>query len=163
MADIKQTLTEILEEKFKQEDCSSFFIVDIIQSADEHIQVFIDHDNGLQLEHCVMLSRFLEKHIEENALLSDTYTLDVSSPGVGSPLKLKRQYEKNIGRLLGVELNDTHVNANGMLIAVHDDYIVLEYSEKVLVEEGKKKKKEITVQKNIPFENIKKAIVKISF
>jgi ribosome maturation factor RimP len=162
MADIKQKLTEVLEGKFNEEAYTAFFLVDLTQSADEHIQVFLDHDQGLKLEHCVEMSRFLEKYIEENVLLGENYTLDVSSPGVGAPLKMKRQFQNNIGRLLSVELNESHVNAKGILTEVHDEFLVLEYNEKVLVEEGKKKKKEVTVQQNIPFESIKKAVVKIA-
>jgi ribosome maturation factor RimP len=81
---------------------------------------------------------------------------------VGSALKLVRQYRKNIGRLLSAELNDTHVNAKGTLVEVHDDYIVLEHSEKVQ-EEGKKKKKEVMVRENIAYDRIKKAVIKIAF
>ena len=162
MADIKQTLSTILEEKFGQEDYKEFFVVEIIQSANDHIQVFLDHDNGLQLEHCVDVSRLLEKYIEENNLLSENYTLDVSSAGVGSPLILLRQYQKNIGRLLSAELTDTHINAKGTLVEVQEDHIVLEYSEKVQ-EEGKKKKKEVLVRENIPFDRIKKAVIKVAF
>jgi ribosome maturation factor RimP len=138
MSDIKEKINAVLEEKFRQEAYHEFFVVEILQSANDHIQVFLDHDIGLQLEHCVDISRFLEKYIEENNLLQENYTLDVSSAGVGSPLKQIRQYRKNIGRLLSAELTDTHVNAKGTLVEVTDEYIVLEHSEKVQ-EEGKKK------------------------
>ncbi len=162
MADIKQKLTDLLEERFAEEAHSSFFVVDILHSADDHIQVFVDNDSGLLLEHCVTLSRFLENYIEENGLLGEKYTLDVSSPGVGSPLKLIRQYQKNIGRLLSVELVDSHIHDKGNLVEVNDDFIVLEYKEKIQ-EEGKKKKKEVVIRKSIPFDKIKKAVVKIEF
>ena len=162
MADIKQKLSEVLEEKFSQEGYGDFFVVEIHQSPNDHIEVFLDHDKGLQLEHCVEISRVLEKYIEENTLLSEKYTLDVSSAGVGSALKLVRQYRKNIGRLLSAELTDTHVNAKGTLVEVHDDHIVLEHSEKVQ-EEGKKKKKEVMVRENITYDRIKKAVIKIAF
>jgi ribosome maturation factor RimP len=81
---------------------------------------------------------------------------------VGSPLILLRQYQKNIGRLLSAELTDTHINAKGTLVEVQEDHIVLEYSEKVQ-EEGKKKKKEVIVRENIPFDRIKKAVIKVAF
>ena len=162
MADIKQKLSAILEEKFGQEGYQEFFVVEIQQSGNDHIEVFLDHDSGLQLEHCVEISRFLEKYIEENNLLSEKYTLDVSSAGVGSALKLVRQYRKNIGRLLSAELTDTHVNAKGTLVEVNDEYIVLEHNEKVQ-EEGKKKKKEVVVRENISYDRIKKAVIKIAF
>jgi ribosome maturation factor RimP len=162
MSDIKEKINAVLEEKFRQEAYHEFFVVEILQSANDHVQVFLDHDIGLQLEHCVDISRFLEKYIEENNLLQENYTLDVSSAGVGSPLKQIRQYRKNIGRLLSAELTDTHVNAKGTLVEVTDEYIVLEHSEKVQ-EEGKKKKKEVMVQENISYDKIKKAVIKIAF
>lgn len=163
MADIKEKLKELLDKKFSEEAYQSFFLIEIVQSASEHIQVYIDKDGGLQLEHCVEISRFLEKNIEENAWLGDNYSLDVSSPGVGEPLKIIRQYQNNIGRLLSIELNDSHINAQGTLTEVNEENLVIEYKEKVLAEPGKKKKIEITVQKQIPFSQIKKAIVKIAF
>jgi len=162
MSDIKDKINTVLEEKFSQEAYQEFFVVEIIHAQNDHIQVFLDHDKGLQLEHCVEISRYLEKYIEENNLLPETYTLDVSSAGVGAPLKQIRQYRKNIGRLLSAELTDTHVNAKGTLVEVTDEYIVLEHSEKVQ-EEGKKKKKEVMVRENIVFDRIKKAVIKIAF
>lgn len=162
MSNIIDKINTVLEEKFCQEAYQDFFVVEIIHSQNDHLQVFLDHDKGLQLEHCVEFSRFLEKYIEENKLLPDTYTLDVSSAGVGSPLKQIRQYRKNIGRLLSAELTDTHVNAKGTLVEVTDEYIVLEHSEKVQ-EEGKKKKKEVMVRENIGYDRIKKAVIKIAF
>jgi ribosome maturation factor RimP len=163
MSDIKEKIKNLLEEKFSEETYQSFFLIDIIQSASEQIQVYIDRDAGLQLEHCVDISRFIEKNIEENAWLGDSYSLDVSSPGVGEPLKMIRQYQNNIGRLLSVELVDSHINAQGTLTEVNEEYLVIEYKEKVLAEPGKKKKIEITTQKQIPFNQIKKAVVKIAF
>lgn len=162
MVELTQKLEQLLNEKFETEDYKHFFVVEIRKLSGDLIQVYIDSDKGLQLEQCVEISRYLEQHIEENEWLSDKYTLEVSSPGVGSPLKLKRQYHINIGRTVSVELTDSHVHVKGELKGVFDDYIVVEYSEKVQ-EEGKKKKKEVQVQRNIPFEQIKKTVVKVSF
>lgn len=162
MVEITQKLEQLLNEKFEQEDYNHFFVVEIRQLPGDLIQVYIDSDKGLQLEDCVLFSRYLEKQIEEHNWLGEKYTLEVSSPGIGTALKLKRQYYKNIGRTVSVELTDSHKHVKGELTAVFDDHIIVAYTEKVQ-EEGKKKKKEVVVQRNIPFEQIKKTVVKISF
>ena len=162
MVELTEKLEQLLKEKFETEGYEHFFVVETKKLPADRIQVYVDSDLGLQLEHCVEFSRYLEQHIEENNWLNDKYTLEVSTPGVGTALKLKRQYHKNIGRTVSVELIDDHKHVKGELKAVFEDHIVLEYSEKVQ-EAGKKKKKEVTVQRNIPFEQIKKTVVKISF
>ena len=75
------------------------------------------------------------------------------------PLKFKRQYTKNIGRKLAV-IDDERHKTEGLLIAVDEEQITLEYKDRV--KEGKRKKT-VILQKEIKFENIEKAFVKISF
>lgn len=161
-----QTLTaklqELLNKKFEEEEFNHLFVVEIKHLPGDKINVFIDSDTGLQLDHCALISRLLEQEIEENEWLGEKYTLDVSSPGVDNPLKLKRQYYKNIGRELSVQIEDSHKHLKGTLVKVEEDFIVLENEEKVRVE-GKKKKEWVTTQEEIPFNQIKKTVVKISF
>ncbi len=108
---------------------------------------------------CQKVSRYLESYIDEGNWLGEKYTLEVSSPGLSKPLKLKRQYKKNIGRQLDVTLEDG-TGKIGELKAVAESSITLE--EQVVVKEGKKKKK-MVVQTELPFDKIKKTLVVISF
>lgn len=162
MITLTERLHTLLEEKFQEEDWSHLFVVDIKQLPSEMIQVFLDSDEAVTYEHCTKISRFLEQHIEENGWLGDRYTLDVSSAGVGAPLVLKRQYYKNIGRNVTVELEDDHKHLKGVLAAVSEEHITVTYEEKVRLE-GRKKKELRTVEQQVPFENIKKTIVTVSF
>lgn len=94
--------------------------------------------------------------IEEDAWYEDgNFSLEVSSPGVDEPLKLLRQYQKNIGRSLEITLEDGS-KKEGKLIGVTEQHIQLEYTE------GKNKKATVH-QVDIPFEQVKQAIVLISF
>ncbi len=161
MTTVPEQLEALLIKKFETEEFQHLFLVEIKQSGDK-IQVFIDSDNAVLFEHCVQISRYLESAIEENNWLGEKYTLDVSSAGVGAPLVLHRQYKKNIGRTLSVDVKDDHKNVKGILTEVHDDSIVISYEEKVRVE-GKKKKELIQVNKQIALDNINKAVVKITF
>lgn len=135
------------------------FLVDVVISGNKvqkKILVIVDGDNGVTIEDCATLSRGLSSKIEEAGLINENYTLEVSTPGVDTPLKLNRQYAKNIGRSLKVTLNDKS-QVKGKLTEVNDSLISLQVEEKV-----DKKKSEL---KNIeiPFNSIHKALVQISF
>ena len=162
MPALTEKLEELLNNKFSEKIYAHLFLVEIQQLPQNTVQVYIDSDEGLSLEHCKEISRYLESFLDENGWLGEKYTLEVSSPGIGNPLKLKRQYLKNIGRTVAVELHDSHIHIKGVLEEVLENQIVVSYSEKVKIE-GKKKKKEVIVQRNILFENIKKTVVKITF
>jgi len=152
-------IQDLLEEKFEEPDWQDCFVVDIKQHPNNKVEVFMDSDTGVTFEKCRKISRFLENIIDTEGWLGEKYTLEVSSPGVNRPLKLWRQYPKNIGRKLDIVLEDGD-KKTGLLKEVHDSEIVLE--EKVRIKEGKRKK---TMKKEteIPFDFIKKAVVKVSF
>lgn len=156
---IEKKIETLLVEKFKEEEFADCFIVEIKLHAHNKLDVFVDSDSAMTFEKCRKLSRYLESFIDEEGWLGEKYTLEVSSPGITRPLKFPRQYTKNIGRKLQVKQLEGG-EEEGTLIAVDEKVITLE--KKVRIKEGKKKRTEI-VQTEIPFENIKKAKVKISF
>ncbi len=160
MQDIEGKITELLEQKFTEPEFKHCFLIEINLSANNKLEVFIDSDEGVDFRLCRTISRYLEQTLDEALWLGEKYTLNVSSPGVARPLKLKRQYFKNIGRRLEVKLLDSGNTEKGELIAATDEAITLE--KEVTVKQGKKKRKEV-VQTAIPYNNIKKATVKISF
>lgn len=159
MKAVKDHVTALLAEKFKEEGFQDFFIVDIKMKTNNRMDVFVESDSVLNFRHLSKLNRYLQGHIDEAGWMGEVYTLDVSSPGVGQPLKLKRQYLKNIGRKVEVRLLEGKPES-GKLLAVEENEIVIE-QEKTR-KEKKKKIKEL-VKTSIPFDNIKQTIVKISF
>lgn len=162
MISLKDKLEQLLDDKFQEEEFSKLFLVDLKILPGDNIEIFLDSDENVLFQHCARISRYLEEHIEENKWLGEKYKIDVSSSGVGSPLILHRQYVKNIGRNVAVQVDNDHKSIKGVLTEVNDDTIVVSYEEKVKIE-GTKKKELITIKKEIPFSNIKKTIVKISF
>jgi len=157
---IEDKIQTLVNQFFEQEDWKHCFLVDINANlASKKIEVFVDSDTGVNFRECQKISRFLEGPIDENQWLGEKYTLEVSSPGVSRPLTIARQYPKHIGRTLEVKTLDEKT-IKGQLKEVNDDGIVLYYKERI--KEGKKKR---VVEHNdeITFDNIKKAIVKISF
>ncbi len=156
---VEEKIHQLLEAKFAEEGFQDCFLVDFHLSATNKLEVFVDCDSGLTLEKCKKLSRYLEHHFDEAGWLGESYTLEVSSPGLGRPLKLQRQYLKNIGRKVEVTLADGSIKT-GPLVAANETGFTI--SETVTVLEGKKKKKQ-EVQTELQFDIVKKTMIVISF
>ncbi len=132
------------------------FLVEIRVKPTNNIKIFIDGDTGIMLSELITYNRKLYRQIEEDALYPDgNFSLEVSSPGVDEPLKLLRQYKKNIGRFVEVTFNDGR-KQEGKLLEVRESDFLIEW------EEGKVKKKE-TKQETIIFEGVKSTTVQVRF
>ncbi len=156
---MNKEIEKLLQGKFEEEGFEDCYLVEIKQHKDDKLEIFIDCDSGVNFEKCRKVSRFLESYIEEYELLDRNYTIDVSSPGIDRPLKLLRQYKKNIGRKLEVSLIEQKAKT-GKLLEVEEDFIILE--EKIKPKTKGKKKVELH-QTKISFSDIKKTVVKITW
>ena len=132
------------------------FLVEVKIKPTNNIKVFIDGDNGISIDKLVRYNRQLYKQLEEeNMYPNGDFSLEVSSPGLDEPLKLSRQYQKNIDRF--VEVTDIEGNKlEGKLISATATEIVVEETK------GKGKKMEV-VQHIISFDKIKTTKVQIKF
>jgi ribosome maturation factor RimP len=143
-----RALTEALVEG------SDLFLVELKIKPTNNVKVFLDGDNGITIEAIANINRALYKQIEESNLFPEgDFSLEVSSAGVDVPLKLLRQYHKNIGRNVAVTLQDESV-IEGILKEATEDFIVLETTSK---------KKQEKQEYKISIFNIKKTIVQITF
>ena len=132
------------------------FLVSIKVKPTNNYKIYLDADSGLGIEKCIKINRTLYKVMEELGYHPDgDFSLEVSSPGVDEPLKLLRQYKKNIGRSIEVITNDD-VKQEGLLKEVTDDSITIEYVEG-------KGKKAVTINKVVNFADIKQTRVLIKF
>ncbi|HQY12800.1 MAG TPA: ribosome maturation factor [Ferruginibacter sp.] len=132
------------------------FLVSVKIKPTNNIKIYLDADGGLGIEKCIRINRALYKVMEEKGLYPDgDFSLEVSSPGIDEPLKLLRQYKKNIGRNVEVTTLD-EAKKEGRLTGVSEDGIIIEYTT------GKGKKAE-TKQEEISFDNIKQTKVLVKF
>lgn len=149
---------QVVEEKIKAllEGEPDLFLVGIRIKPTNNVKVFIDGDQGVNIEKLIYYNRKLYKEIEGSGLFpGDDFSLEVSSPGLDEPLKIYRQYLKNIGRY--VEVTDYEgVKKEGKMVSITDQELVLEEVK------GKGKKMEV-VKHTIPFEKIKTTIIQIKF
>ncbi|HET8572954.1 MAG TPA: ribosome maturation factor [Edaphocola sp.] len=136
---------------------SSLFVVDLFIKPTNNIKVFLDGDNGISIDVMSKINRALYKKLEETALFPDgDFSLEVSSPGIDKPLKLRRQYPKNIGRTVSVVLLDG-TECHGVLNAVNDSGITVSPAHE------KKQKGADAREIVILFDRIKTTIVELTF
>ena len=138
----------LLEDLFAGGSLGDCFVIDIVQNQPRAWTVYFDSDSGVTFEKCTLVSRYLEKTIDEQGFLAGDYILDVSSPGVDRPLMFWRQYPRHKGRILRVALKDG-VTVEGRLTEVEVDAISIQTEDEKTV--------------NIPFAEIEKSFVQISF
>ncbi len=138
------------------EQSEDVFLVEMKITPGNQITVLLDADKGITIEKCTAINRALYKYIEESGLFADgNFSLEVSSPGIDKPLKLHRQYLKNVGRKVAVELNDG-TKLEGTLTNVTEQEITIEEKEG----KGKKITQKTTT---ILFNQIKHTIVLVTF
>jgi ribosome maturation factor RimP len=148
----------IIEEKVNSllANHPSHFLVEVRIKPTNNVKVFIDADEGVILSDLIDYNRKLYKQLEEGGMFPDgNFSLEVSSPGLDEPLKLFRQYKKNVGRFVDVNLVDGS-KKEGKLIGATEDGVVIE------TETGKGKKKE-TKQESILFDQIKNTKIQVKF
>src|SRR5687767_13931180 len=137
-------------------DTPEIFLVSIKIKPTNNIKVYLDADNGLSIERCVKINRAMYRVIEEKGWYPDgNFSLEVSSAGIEEPLKMIRQYRKNMGRQVEVILNDDS-RYQGKLTSVEEAAIQIEYTEG-------KNKKAVTTVKELPFDQVKQTTVQIVF
>lgn len=120
------------------------FIVDVKVAADNQVIVELDSNNGIDIEFCAELSRYIESKLDREV---EDYELEVGSAGLGSPFKVVKQYQKNIGNEIEVLTKDGK-KLTGFLKAATDDTFTFTISRQVKPEGAKRK---ITVEEDVVF------------
>jgi len=151
---IEKRVRELIEEKIA--DKPNLFIVDVKMHPNGKLVILVDGDNGIGIDDCVAISRHAGFRLEEENVIETAYNLEVSSPGIDTPLTSIRQYLKNIGRSLAIKMADG-TKREGRLSSITEDAIVIE--EKIK-EKGKRAE---LVEAVIPITKITETKVLISF
>ena len=146
MIDAKHVIE--IAEKFLAD--TDMFVVECKTSPMGDIELLIDSDTAVKLEDCVALNRAIEAELDREV---EDYSLMVASAGIGSELRLLRQYKKILGNSVEVLLKDG-IKILAKLNDATDEGIALSYEEKQLVE-GKKRKVTVEVTKEYKWEEIK--------
>ncbi len=151
----KEVVTTFVEEWLQGND---YFLVDIIFGADDRIVIEIDHADGVWIEDCAELSRFLQEKLGDE--LGD-YELEVGSAGLGQPFKVEQQYKNHIGDEVEVLQQDGQ-KQKGILKAVEDRNFTITVQEKQTVE-GKKRPVIVDTDKTFSMDEVKSVKYLLAF
>src|SRR5690606_5608436 len=151
---IEKHVAELVREKISDRD--DLFLVRVQYVANAKLSILVDGDNGLNIQDCAAISRHVGFHLEEENIIDTAYNIEVSSPGIESPLVLDRQFLKNIGREVSVKLNNGD-NHEGVLLNYTPEGITINESIK------EKRKKAVQQENFFNIDNIVETKVLISF
>ena len=151
----KDTVRSIVEEWL---DGKEYFLVDIEISPDDRIVVEIDHADGVWIEDCVELSRFIEDHLSRD---EEDYELEVGSAGLGQPFKVAQQYHCFVGKDVEV-LDADGKKYKGVLKSVDGGDFTVTVEEKQKVE-GKKRPQLVSVDRTFQMDTVKYTKYLINF
>jgi len=124
-------------------------LVDIIlrrESGRQVLRILADKDGGIQLSDCARLNGKIGQALDEADIMQESYTIEVDSPGIDRPFKVKRDYERAIGRLVRVTLTERILDKKeyiARLEEVSDAGVKIDVEKKGIIE--------------IPFEKIVRA------
>jgi ribosome maturation factor RimP len=151
----KEVVKTLVEEWLQGND---YFLVDVVFGADDRIIVEIDHADGVWIEDCAALSRFVQERLGEEL---DDYELEVGSAGIGQPFKVPQQYVNHIGKEVEV-LTAEGIKVKGILKSVDGETFVITVQEKQK-QEGKKRPVMVDVDKTYNMNQIKYTKYLLSF
>ncbi|MDQ3393937.1 MAG: ribosome maturation factor RimP [Bacteroidota bacterium] len=156
--DLKRKIEEMV---LKNLESDKLFLVEVIiagAATTQKVQILLDGDEGVDIDQCAKISRAIAAEIEELDLISDAYTLEVSSPGLDYPLQTTRQYQKNLGRMVKIALINDKV-IKGKLLEIKEDKVKLSEEKKSNV----KGKPPVYTEIELDIKDIKKTNVLASF
>ena len=148
-------LKDIIDEALALNE--SLYLIELSISVNNKVQVVIDGDNGVSLSETMRISRAINDNFDREV---EDFSLEVGTPDIAHPLKVKRQYIKNLNRILKVKTEEEELE--GTLVTADEDKIVLQWKAREPKPVGKGK---VTVDKTATLEyiEIKEAKVKILF
>ncbi len=114
-----EAIIELVEQQIQGTD---IFLVEVAVKSGNAIRVYLDRPEGISIDECVKLSRQVNEMLDRDV---EDYSLEVSSPGLGAPFRVKQQYEKNTGRSIDVLLSDG-IRISGKIKSVSDRGIILQ-------------------------------------
>lgn len=151
----QKRVKDLLQEALLENE--TLFLIDLQFLANSKIKVIVDGDAGVPLSECVRISRKIEHNLDRE---EEDFSLEVTTPDIAHPLMVKRQYKKNVNRILKVKTETE--DFEGTLTEVTENNITLNWKAREPKPVGKGKH---TVEKTqiFPYQDIKEAKVKIIF
>ena len=142
----KKKVEQIVNEWLTKTD---YFLVDLTVSADDRIVVVIDHAEGVWIEDCAELSRYIESQLSRE---EEDYELEVGSAGLGQPFRVKQQYDIHVGKAIETPTRDGK-KWQGILTKVDEETFTVLTTQKIKPE-GAKRPKQVEVEKEFRYDEV---------
>ncbi len=149
----RDRIIELVEKIIRE---TEIFLVDIKVTAINKILIWIDKKDGITIDECAEINKELENHLNRSI---EDFEMEVSSPGLDTSLRVRQQYDKNIGREIEIVTEDNKVH-KGKLLQITEDEIKLEI---IKNKKGKGKKEDHATELSLGFNQIKSAKVIVTF
>jgi ribosome maturation factor RimP len=150
----KELIESMLLEKISG---TEVFLVDILIHPGNNIEVYVDTREGISLDKCAEINKYLVGKLDKDI---EDYNLEVSSPGLGAPLKVPRQFDKNLGKEVEIIKKDG-IKLKVRLLEYFGDY--LEVEQQIPAKAGSGSKKTVAQPLRIDIKDIKSIKTVISF
>ncbi|NLK27285.1 MAG: ribosome maturation factor RimP [Clostridiales bacterium] len=128
--DVYEQKTEKLLEPILEANNFELYDVEYVKEGSSwYLRVFIDKEGGIKIEDCELVSRALSDLLDEHDFISDSYILEVSSPGLGRQLKKDKHFEKSIGEEVEIKLykpQDKSKEWSGVLVSFDQDTLTID-------------------------------------
>ena len=128
MAKIEEKVEKLIQDKVKNIGYSLYDVEYVKEGANWYLRVYADKEGGIAIDDCVLISRSLEEKLDAEDFIEDAYILEVSSPGLGRPLKKEKDYVRSVGKSIDIKLYkaiDKQKEFTGILKENMEDQIVL--------------------------------------
>ncbi|MBQ3584297.1 MAG: ribosome maturation factor RimP [Lachnospiraceae bacterium] len=118
---------------------NNFELVDVEyvkEGGNWYLRVYIDKENGINVDDCELVSRALSDLLDEKDYIEEAYILEVSSPGLGRPLKKDKDFERNLEEEVEIKLyrmKDGRKDYKGILKAYDKETVTIEEDEQKIV------------------------------
>ncbi len=147
---VRERVIEIAQAKMEGSD---IYVVECKISPSNEVELIIDSDSHVSIDACITLSRAIEGEFDREV---EDFSLTVCSAGIGSEIKLPRQFNRLMGRSVEVLLSDG-MKYIGELVEAREEGITIKYEQKQLVEKGsgKMKREMVSIEQSFAFEQIK--------
>lgn len=155
---LEEQIVQIVEKYFELADRKDCFVVELVNKT-KKLEIYIDSDDAISFDVCKKVSRVVEQFLDEGKQLGEDYTLEVSSPGLSRPLRLPRQFKKNVGREVTVTRTDSS-KITGILEDANDEEFSIKYLK--VWKDGKKKRSEDVITP-FKYSETNKVMINIKF
>ncbi len=145
----KETIEGLIKPVLEEDNC---FLVEVDVKPVNRIMVHVDSLSGISIDYCIRVSKLIEESLDRE---TEDFDLEVSSPGIGQPFRVREQYQKAIGRPVEVMTTESKTVKGTLQDLNEQGFTVVE--EKLVRKEGKKSKKELRkFEHQFSFENVKR-------